>query len=471
MKTPKSNKSKQPMNGSGKLRTILEILVVIALILIIPLFFAIKSVANAPTAQSTGTPYPIPSGTNLPQSNPSASSSVSVKSNGKEPPACTFPLTQITTTKPMPENYTFSQPQAVLTAPQGNLYHIAEWLPDNQQVLMTEDLNNSNTPENQINPENIELFNPVTGDVKVYATRLSTHEPPSWDSALNAVLYPVMNYYDIDKKNGTYKFNRQLWVSYGNSKALQMFSDKLSQLPFATKPNGGETIYLTDSQISKLDKSLKGLPSLPFDPSNWDYATRRRNKDSVSYMMAWQPGTSLVFLYSEGAMGGGGYTFILNVDRGDVCELNLGGWAQSARWSSDGRYLAFIRSTTYAFPFYSSDLTILDTITGNLTVLNVIDPKVEGSHLVDALAWAPDNRHLLAIGDIYTSPDTQDKTDLYLVDFVSGQSVNVEPDHSGFVFSEDNNFAWSPDGSKVIIHCPSKTVDQLCLISVQQTGK
>ena len=151
--------------------------------------------------------------------------------------------------------------------------------------------------------------------------------------------------------------------------------------------------------------------------------------------------------------------------------MNLGGWAQSARWSLDGRYLAFIRSTTYAFPFYSSDLTILDTVTGNLTVLNVIDPKVEGSHLVDAFAWAPDNHHLLAIGDIYMSPDTQDKTDLYLVDFVSDQSVNVEPEHNGFVFSEDNNFAWSRDGSKVIIHCPSETVDQLCLISVQQTGQ
>lgn len=68
MKTLKSNKSKRPMNGSSKLKGILEIVLVTALILIIPLFFAVRS--QAVQTADTSTPLPlvttIPEGTSVP---------------------------------------------------------------------------------------------------------------------------------------------------------------------------------------------------------------------------------------------------------------------------------------------------------------------------------------------------------------------------------------------------------------------
>ena len=359
----------------------------------------------------------------------------------------------------------------MLTAPQGNIYHIAQWLPDNQQVLMTEelfhnvDVGNDNPPQ-----ESISLYNPETGESKMYAIRDLTREPPLWLPDLNAVAYSAINY-SIYKKNGIAKFTRQVLVSYGNPDTAQILDDNLPQFPIAIKPGGSEMLYLSDKKISKLDKSLKKLSSLSLDSAQWDYGKGWRDPNPVSYKMAWQPGTPLIFLYGDGgAMGGGGYTFILNADTGHVCELDFGGWASGARWSSDGRYLAIGRATTS----HPSDLTLLDATTGNITTLRGTPQGIEGQLYLNDFIWAPDNHHLLAIGSVISSQNFQSENNiqgLYLVDIVSGQSVHVAPEHKSFIFSQDKNFAWSPDGSKLIIHCPTQTVDQICLISVQRAGQ
>lgn len=445
------------MKQSRKAKSLLEALLVIGLILIIPLFFAVKSRANSQVVPNTAV-----------LTEPTIQNTTSVSSTAaKRPAQCSFPLAQSTTTESSSEAYSFAEPKVVLTAPKGNSYTIVEWLPDSQQVLMTEALRGNSKPD-EVNPEEIRLFNPETGESKVYAIRPETHEPPSWQSASNAVIYPVKNFYLIDTKNHIAKFTYQIWVSYGTPDTAQLLNDNLSQLPVAIKTSGGETIYFADKKISKLDKSLKKLSSASFDSDQWDYAKTRRNDIPVSYKMAWQPGTSLIFMYSEGATQGGGYTFILNADTGQVCELDLQGWAKVARWSSDGRYLAIIKSTQYTFPTYSSDLIVLDTVTGKLITLDVIPQEIEGLHFVDDFVWAPDNRHLLAMGDVYTPTDNQTETRLYLVDFVTGERININFSYE-FVTNSPQSMAWSPDGSKLLMRCPTREIDQICLISVTRT--
>ena len=198
----------------------------------------------------------------------------------------------------------------------------------------------------------------------------------------------------------------------------------------------------------------------------------------MSFEMAWQPGSSLIFLYSNGGLGHlGGYTFILDARTGRVCELNLGGWALRARWSSDGRSLAVICATEYTFPIHTSDLTVLDSITGNLIHLAIPqDPAGEQPYVQD-FTWAPDNRHLLALIDPRPSrnslPNADVHHDLYLVDFVSGQTTQLFPDYQSFVANGTpwNNLAWSPGGSRLLIRCASSAADRICLISVRVNGK
>ena len=389
------------------------------------------------------------------------------------PALCTFPLAQIKTTQSSPQNYMFSEPQVVLNA-QGNLYNIVEWLPDNQQVLITRDLLNAiQTEPDKLLRQSIELYSPETNKSTVYAIRHKVDEPPAWQVGSNAVVYPDVYYLGVDQNTHRTKFTRQVWVSYGNPNATQKLADNLSQFPFAMKPDGSGMVYFSDKQIFKRNITLQPIPSISFDPSQWDYAKSRRNSSPVSYEMTWQPGTSLIFLHSEGGMLlGGGYTFILNADTGKVCELKLGGWAVRASWSSDGRYLAIVRAMISFIPVKVSDLIVLDSVTGNITTLEVLPQDVGDGHIIDDFVWAPDNHHLIALGNIPSQNTGQDQTihhELYLIDFITGQSVNVLPEYKSF-FADGaplNNLAWSPDGSKLLIRCPTNVVDRICIISVQ----
>jgi Tol biopolymer transport system component len=455
------------MKQSQKVKSWLEALLIVGLILIIPLFFAIKSRANSLVAPNAPVPPTVVA--NAPES------SIAVKP--KQPPACTFPLAQITTAASTPENYTFSEPQVVLTAPKGNIYNIAEWLPDNQQVLMTEDLRNVDVGNDKSIQQSIGLYNPETGETKVIAFRDLTYAPPSWLPDLDAAVYPAITYTSIDRKNGTSKFTRQVLLSYGDPDTVQILVDNLSETSLAIKPDGSEIMYLSDKKISKLDKSLKKLAAPSFDFSQWDYGKGRRDKNPVSYNMAWQPNTSLVFLYSvAGGTANGGYTFILDTNTGQICELDMGGWAGRARWSSDGRYLAIDRSAVYIGFTNSTDLVVLNTITGDLHTTGIVSQDVDGKHYVSDFTWAPDNRHLLVLEDV---PSTYDPYrietihhELYLVDFTSGQSLKLFPEYKSFAANSDarwNNFAWSPDGSKLLIRCSANRVDRICSIAVQRT--
>jgi Tol biopolymer transport system component len=377
-----------------------------------------------------------------------------------QPPACSFPLANVKYLESKPEEYTFSEPQVVLTAPEGNPLNVAGWLPDNQQILMTEELRNQYVESNDTAiQETISLYNLDTGESKLYATR-NTGGSLVWLPDTNGVVYSSANYTHIDKEHGDYKYTRQLRVSYGDPDATQLLADNLTQKPLV-KPDGSEILYLSGKQVSKLNKSLKKLPSVSFDPAQWDYAKVKKNNEPISYGMAWQPGTSLVFLNG----GGGDYTFILDTATGYVCELNLGEGTGRAYWSPDGRYLAIAKLP---------GVVILDSMTGNLRTVGATLPDAEGNHYVGDFTWTPDSLHLLAFVNIPSHYDVNrfetHYYDLYLIDLASDQSTHLFPEFKSFN-GRQNNFVWSPNGSRLLVPCPViKYVggtDRYCLINIQ----
>lgn len=453
-----------------KRNVILATLLIIGLILVISLFFVMKNMANPQAAQNTPAPV-MPTTASAPEEGNAL--------QPKQPPTCIFPLAQIPNTEIAPEEYTFSEPQVVLTAPEGNPLDVVQWLPDNRQVLVTEELDNqwkSGDP-NDIQ-ESISLYNPETGESKLYAIGSRTGEHPIWLPELNGVVYSSVTFSNINPKDGALETHRKLWVSYGDPNTVQLLADNL-QLPFVTRPDESELMYLSNKQISKLDKTLKkSSPSVSFDPDQWDYAKSRRNKNPVNYAMVWQPGTSLVFLYSGAGNVGpnGGYTFIWDTATGHVCELNFGGWAWSAHWSSDGRYLAITGSTSYTDTDTSSGVAILDSMTGNLRTVGATLPDADGEHYVIDFTWTPDNLHLLILQNVPSNYDLNRREtyhdDLYLVDLTSDQSTHLFPEFKSF--GGLNNFVWSPDGSKLLVRCPLSSAvlvtDRYCLISVQSAN-
>lgn len=440
----------------------LEALLVIGLILTIPLFFSFVTKANQQIASDTANVPVVP--TTMQNTDPLTTSVA------KQPSQCTFPLTQMTAEESTPEEYNFSEPQIVLSHPD-NRYDIVEWLPDSQRVLVTQELNNareSGKPTRQ----SIELYNPETGESKIYAIRYQIEELPSWQPELDAVIYPAMNFLGFEENGSKLKYTRQVWVSYGDPNTAEILADNVLQFPLAVKPGGSATLYLSDKKIFKKNGSLKNTPSVAFDSNQWDYAKGRINNVPVTYKMAWQPGTSLIFLYGDGVHRMDGYTYILDAETGKVCELNLGGWAMKAHWSLDGRYLAIIRTNDH-FPINSSDLAVLDTVTGNIYTVDVTSKELQGNHYVDDMAWAPDNRHLLAIGSFspYANQSKDDQSGLYLVDFISGQSTDILPTYTFYAGTLNGNLAWSPDGSKVLVRCPTTADERICFITVQRSGQ
>jgi hypothetical protein len=437
-------------------------------IILLALLTACGQVSPAATPTATLTPLP-PTVTSVP--------TITTTPEPQQPPTCTFPLAEIKAEESTPEEYTFSEPQVVLTAPKGNPLNVAQWLPDNQQVLVTEGLHNQYVANNNTAPQqSISLYNIETGESKLYAIRNETGETEMWNPELNGVVYSALNFTLLDKAKGNRIFTRELRVSYGDPDATQLLADNL-QFPFVVKPGENEILYLSDKKISKLDKSLKKLSLASFDPAQWDYAKSRRDDSPVDYQMAWQPGTPLVFLYSgAGLSSGGGYTFIFDTTSGSICELNLGGWAYTAHWSMDGRYLAIDRSNGYSFPVPSSDFVVLDTLTGSLRIIDVISQDVKKKQAID-FTWTPDNLHLLVLEDM---PSTYDPNnfetihhELYLVDLTTGQSTPLFPEFKSFLaggIRGMNSFVWSPDGSKLLVRCPvmgEPATRRFCLISVQ----
>ena len=439
------------MNKTSKVKGVFEVLVVIGLILVIPLFFAIKTAADKQEAKNTPMPLTLTA---------MATFESNAVTTAKQPPACAFPLAQTTTAEAVPEEYIFSEPQVALTSPV-NL-DIVEWLPDNRQVLLMRDIPGKGQ-------QSIEIFDSQIGDTQVYAIRTALSDaPPSWASELSAVVYPDMNILKNDKANSHSSTTRQVWVSQGNPADVRLIADNLAQFYVAVKPGGRQMSYLSDKQLSKRNASiasLPSLPSLPFDLTQWSVPL-------ASFQATWRPGTSQIFLYNTSYVPSiPGYTFLLDVDSGQICDLDLGSnaygrnWAGVGRWSPNGRYLAVVRASG-TLPLNYSDLAVLDTVTGNLYTIDVASQEEKGHHFVKDIAWAPDNQHLTVIAGVFS--DENRHSGLYLVDFISGQSLHLFPTYK---FSEGwwgTNMAWSPDGSELLASCPNKEGEQLCLVNVQK---
>jgi len=478
-----------------------SILLAIAAIILIPLFFATRSqagqavkantqaaaVTNVPLTSSSATPVsstPInqPTSTALP-------SAAAVVAAGKEPPACSFPLAQTTTTVSIPENYTFSEPQVVLTV--SYPVDIYQWLPDNQRVLIGQESSQG---------QSIELFTPQTGKIQVFGSRGSSSDsPPKWVAGLNAVVYPQTVFVSGSRdSNGmiipsTEIDKSQVLISRGDPANVQLLEElqpttNASKLSIIVKPDGSQILYLGSggNQLQQFYKraisqgTLETVQPSPFNITQWTY--RGPVSPPPVFGMAWRPGSTQIFLYSKEAWAGG-YTFLLNSDSGQVCEFNLFGkddpndwrksWAAIAHWSPNGRYLALVR-TKGGLPIDFSDLIILDSATGKLyqmdaTKLGFPGLSTQGEYFINDVAWAPDNHHLAVLGhfDPVGGNSMSSIDSLFLLDFLTDQSIQVSSQELGPNLDFSGDLLWSNDGSQVIAKCPSG----LCLLAVQNSDQ
>jgi Tol biopolymer transport system component len=150
-------------------------------------------------------------------------------------------------------------------------------------------------------------------------------------------------------------------------------------------------------------------------------------------------------------------------------------WAPQAHWSPNGRYLAVVRTKGQPGVDFS-DLIVLDAATGKLyqidpTKLSPAGLEKQGQHFVTDVAWAPDNRHLAAIGRvhywIHSSREMQFANRLFLLDFLTGQSVQASSAELSGLRWPNGDLFWSSDGSKLTV----SGARGLLLLSVQKRAQ
>jgi Tol biopolymer transport system component len=185
------------------------------------------------------------------------------------------------------------------------------------------------------------------------------------------------------------------------------------------------------------------------------------------YHAAWSPRGNEVAFYNDSGF------YLLDTVSGQACQVALGlaglgerglRWAYLAKWSPNGRYLAMI-TTSGRFPLEFSELTILNTVTGDLRAVQPERHLPSGKYYVLDIDWAPDNTTIAARVAV-TMKEGVVYDGLYLM---SARGVRQERQLPELTFtgaSAGLSLSWSPDGKYLALNCPTSNEGRLCQIAV-----
>ena len=367
--------------------------------------------------------------------------------------------------KSMPElsDYVFGEPQIVLT--HTSAIGIAGWLPDSERLLITRRI--PGEPR-----EYIETFNVQTGESQRYAERHSLDSKPVWLEAQEAVAF-------VDSKRGE---GWSLRISRGEGQPIMTVATEMTS-PFTSADPGGQSVILWpegegarpsifDVEVSQARELGFELPLLSLE----EMAALGQMGMPEPYRAAWHPDENRVAFYNDTGL------HLADLSTGQVQEVDLGRiiegkvetwprWALDAKWSPDGRYLAML-TTVGDLPVSFSDLTILDTFTGELRSMHPEQYIEPGQYYVTDIAWAP-NSQSVAIWAVVEEREGVHWKGLYVVEVGTGQSRRMLPQT---VFSGGDwgwNLAWFTDGRQLVANCPARNdtglylkEGRLCLITV-----
>lgn len=382
-------------------------------------------------------------------------------------PLCAFASRAAPTEPSVPlEAYQFSNPKVVLTNKYG--ISIQGWASDNRRLLVV---------RNGI-LQKLDVFDAQTGEVVTYAER-EQEGPAFWlrDRRDKKEVVAYMKRKTVVDNQGASHFRYEVWMSRGpGSRSQPLFTFPEKRWPLASAiesgtaidPVTGSLILFSDVKTRKPDFpsvvfQMFDVISLPADPFAWQPARDRiQLLRDPSLSAAKQPGGEFVAVY------GYSHLFLYNVNTRQPCIVDLGRgpgpiYPLNVAWSPDGRFLAMI--VTADDPrdlLHFSHLEVLDTTQG---AIHQIDIPVR---IVTEMAWAPNSRQILILGQVAISHTGLSVEKLYLSDASSDAYRTILPDWSlagGGPWG--TNMTWSPDGNLVAIACPSVGGQDEELVSYQ----
>jgi len=414
-----------------------------------------------PTAVRSPTPSRSPSPTAR-QPGPPASPTPAATRVGQRVPYCTFPGGEPPEKGgPDLDKYEFSEPRVVLTSTTYAYIDIANWLPDNNRLLITRSYPKSNR-------ERIETLDIRNGEIQLYAERDQHNGKPVWLPAIGGVAYST-----IPTTNAGPQFELRISRIRPVETEVIVASDGVDiglGFSLAVDPSGKHLMYLVDRTNGRLQ--------------NWD-TVERTNQATAFNIAEWGPplepgkryvaqpfwspnGTQLaVFAHST--------LFLVEPGPNRVCEVMIQGWVLTtySQWSPNSRYLAMIVTGEQPDPLvHSSYLAVLDTLTGQQRNIQLQTSPV---YIMD-ISWGANSQYLTAMAHVPAVQQGKGRPPdkLFLVDTITGEVRPMLPERGfGGGSIEGEQLAWSQDGHDLAVKCPlwpetqaAIIEDRICLITV-----
>ncbi len=330
---------------------------------------------------------------------------------------------------------------------------IVDWLPDNQNILISLSLLNGY--------ENINSLNVVSKDNPQVTKRQISGNKPIWLTEINSLIYSdlVNNQFDLI--------------------VLDRTTNKISDIAqniynFSLSSNGRMITFtsLFDENTIHIWNPHTNSIFLKFDMSKYKYLPLKNpiNTASRFFQASWQPGGANIALFGDG------YLFLLNMDSQSLCESPVSQfyksvrYFKSAKWSPDGRYLSII-STDLGSQVATTDneLVVWDITEGSVAKVDIKSSFVYG------IDWSGDSKKMAVLGREEITSYGRPLMSLFLISIDSGYVKHVQSRYPlGGGASDDWQLAWSADDRNLVIKCPlwqeksAKIIkDRLCITFIE----
>ncbi len=136
-----------------------------------------------------------------------------------------------------------------------------------------------------------------------------------------------------------------------------------------------------------------------------------------------------------------------------------------AQWSPNGRIRAAILApgAQAGAPIQVTRLQLFDTVTGRETIWD------DAPRFVTDIAWAPNSRWLAVLGVTEVTDEGAERAQLYLLDADEGETrLAREEFFGGGMWGQQ--LAWSPDGMRLAVGCPTEEEGRVCILPVNQSA-
>jgi hypothetical protein len=336
----------------------------------------------------------------------------------------------------------FSEPIIVATNDVG--FSIAEWLPDNQRLLVSQGDGAFGS---------ISILNVNTGEMVEYAQRRDlSGSSLIWLEEAQGVMF-------VDATTEGWE------LRFSDGAEVVTLANELASVFFAKDPSGervATAFSLEPGALMTVDTT--GQTELITATALNEETKRVPLSSSDGHRLAWSPNGNWLVQYN------GENLYLINTQTPKICSVDLGDYGEAGRgrvfnaqWSPDGRYLSMAIKRQHPTP----ELNILDIESMELSILSIpLDTETWPPDSIGGSVWSPNSQMILMQTGSYDAEIGKTVTQWLLIDIQSHQYTDILPNYK--FLPGVGNIVWSHDGAKVAYSCPTTGEGNVCLINISQ---